>query len=244
MKPNSSEIEKRVINCIWRVMGTSEKEDITIHTNPMTDLGADSLDVVEIAMSIEEEFENDIPDAEVEKWKTIHDICAYISKEFYDREFMSDEIDHEEFLMTENDRLRKENNQLRKEIRSTENVTKFSDLLKEYIDLREANYTATHSSNIGSFIKSEYNARAKRMQELLSEMDEILESDDSSSYEEGFEEGMKVDSSGLEARFLKLKIAARNVTECMASQVPTYLEELEDVLQDIQQKDMKTGWND
>jgi len=45
------------------------------------DLGFDSLDVVELAMAIEEEFEISIPNGDIEKWITIGDIVNYLEKE-------------------------------------------------------------------------------------------------------------------------------------------------------------------
>jgi len=44
------------------------------------DLGADSLDIVELIMALEEEFDLEIPDAEAEKIATINDVVEYISK--------------------------------------------------------------------------------------------------------------------------------------------------------------------
>ncbi|WP_300792806.1 MULTISPECIES: acyl carrier protein, partial [Helicobacter] len=44
------------------------------------DLGADSLDVVELVMALEEKFEIEIPDEEAEKIQTVGDVVAYIEK--------------------------------------------------------------------------------------------------------------------------------------------------------------------
>ena len=53
-------------------------DDLTMETNIAKDLGADSLDVVELLMSIEDEFEVEIPDEEIENIKTIGDLTEYI----------------------------------------------------------------------------------------------------------------------------------------------------------------------
>lgn len=50
---------------------------VTIDTNLMKDLEADSLDAVEIIMAIEEEFGIEIPDEEAEKFQTVNDIVKY-----------------------------------------------------------------------------------------------------------------------------------------------------------------------
>ncbi len=52
--------------------------EMTMDTNIAKDLGADSLDVVELLMSIEDEFEVEIPDEEIENIKTIGDLTDYI----------------------------------------------------------------------------------------------------------------------------------------------------------------------
>jgi acyl carrier protein len=49
-------------------------EECTPETNLITDLGLDSLDVIDLAMSIELEFNMVISDVEVEKWRTIQDV--------------------------------------------------------------------------------------------------------------------------------------------------------------------------
>lgn len=53
-------------------------DDLTMDTDIAKDLGADSLDVVELLMSIEDEFEVEIPDEEIENIKTIGDLTEYI----------------------------------------------------------------------------------------------------------------------------------------------------------------------
>ncbi|HIY25633.1 MAG TPA: acyl carrier protein [Candidatus Acutalibacter pullistercoris] len=55
-----------------------EEDSITPETNLADDLGADSLDVVDLLMSIEDEFEVEIPDSEVENIKTVGALVEYI----------------------------------------------------------------------------------------------------------------------------------------------------------------------
>ena len=55
-----------------------EEESITMETDIAADLGADSLDVVELIMSIEDEFELEVPDEKIEGIKTVGDIVNYI----------------------------------------------------------------------------------------------------------------------------------------------------------------------
>ena len=55
-----------------------DAETLSMETDMAKDLNADSLDVVEILMSIEDEFEVEIPDEEIENIKTIGDLVEYI----------------------------------------------------------------------------------------------------------------------------------------------------------------------
>lgn len=57
-----------------------EEDNVTAETNFADDLGADSLDVVDLLMSIEDEFEIEIPDSEVENIKTVGDLVGYIEQ--------------------------------------------------------------------------------------------------------------------------------------------------------------------
>lgn len=56
----------------------TEEDSITTDTTLADDLGADSLDVVDLLMSIEDEFEVEIPDEEVENIKTVGALVEYI----------------------------------------------------------------------------------------------------------------------------------------------------------------------
>lgn len=55
-----------------------EEDTITADTNIADDLGADSLDVVDLLMSIEDEFEIEVPDEAVENLKTVGELVKYI----------------------------------------------------------------------------------------------------------------------------------------------------------------------
>ena len=55
-----------------------DEDDITMESSFIDDLGADSLDIVELIMALEEEFEIEIPDSEAEKITTVGDAVEYI----------------------------------------------------------------------------------------------------------------------------------------------------------------------
>lgn len=55
-----------------------EEDAVSMEANIIDDLGADSLDVVDLVMSLEEEFDLEIPDDQVENIKTVGDIVKYI----------------------------------------------------------------------------------------------------------------------------------------------------------------------
>lgn len=55
-----------------------EEEAVTMDASIANDLGADSLDIVDLVMSLEEEFDLEIPDEEIENIKTVGDIVRYI----------------------------------------------------------------------------------------------------------------------------------------------------------------------
>ncbi|MDE5862693.1 MAG: acyl carrier protein [Ruminococcus sp.] len=57
-----------------------EEDDVTLEANIQDDLGADSLDIVDLISTIEDEFEVSIPDEAVEEIKTVGDLAAYIEK--------------------------------------------------------------------------------------------------------------------------------------------------------------------
>lgn len=55
-----------------------EAEEVTQESSFIVDLGADSLDIVELLMALEEEFDIEIPDEEAEKLSTVGDVVEYI----------------------------------------------------------------------------------------------------------------------------------------------------------------------
>ena len=73
-------IEERVINIVCENLGVN-KEQVTRATSFTEDIGADSLDIVELVMELEEEFEITIPDEQAEKIKTVGEAIDYIEKE-------------------------------------------------------------------------------------------------------------------------------------------------------------------
>ena len=57
-----------------------EADDVTMESTFIDDLGADSLDIVELIMAFEEEFSIEIPDEAAEKIKTVQDVVTYIDQ--------------------------------------------------------------------------------------------------------------------------------------------------------------------
>ena len=72
-----SDIEQRVKKIVAEQLGVAEV-DIKIESSFVDDLGADSLDTVELVMALEEEFEIDIPDEEAEKLRTVGQALQYL----------------------------------------------------------------------------------------------------------------------------------------------------------------------
>ena len=72
-----STIEERVKQIVVEQLGVKE-EDVTGDSSFVDDLGADSLDTVELVMALEEEFNCEIPDEEAEKITTVREACEYI----------------------------------------------------------------------------------------------------------------------------------------------------------------------
>lgn len=73
-----SSIEDRVKKIVAEQLGVKEDE-VRTEASFVDDLGADSLDTVELVMALEEEFETEIPDEEAEKIATVQDAITYIS---------------------------------------------------------------------------------------------------------------------------------------------------------------------
>lgn len=72
-----STIEERVIDVIAEQLNV-KKETITLDAHFLDDLGADSLDLVELVMSLEKAFECEIPDEEAEKITTVRSAVEYV----------------------------------------------------------------------------------------------------------------------------------------------------------------------
>ncbi len=72
-------LEERVSEIIVEQLGVG-KEEIVSEASFIDDLGADSLDIVELVMALEEEFDIEIPDDDAEKIQTIADAFAYVKK--------------------------------------------------------------------------------------------------------------------------------------------------------------------
>ena len=72
-----SNIEERVKKLIFEQLGVKD-EEVQSDASFVEDLGADSLDTVELVMALEEEFETEIPDEEAEKITTVKEAIDYI----------------------------------------------------------------------------------------------------------------------------------------------------------------------
>jgi acyl carrier protein len=75
----SPSVEKRVKEIIVEQLGVSEDE-VVAEASFIDDLGADSLDTVELVMALEEEFDIEIPDEDAEKIHTVQDAINYIQE--------------------------------------------------------------------------------------------------------------------------------------------------------------------
>lgn len=78
-----SSVEERVKKIIVEQLGVKE-EEVTPEASFVDDLGADSLDTVELVMALEEEFETEIPDEEAEKLTAVGDAIDYINAHLSD----------------------------------------------------------------------------------------------------------------------------------------------------------------
>jgi acyl carrier protein len=74
-----SEILDKVKEIVSKQLSVSEKQ-VTAEASFIEDLGADSLDTVELIMSLEEKFDIEISDEDAEKIKTVQDVVEYIVK--------------------------------------------------------------------------------------------------------------------------------------------------------------------
>ena len=75
----SAEIQDKVFNIVSEQMGIN-KAEITRETSFVNDLNADSLDIVELVMEFEDNFEMSIPDEDAEKIKTVGQVVDYIAQ--------------------------------------------------------------------------------------------------------------------------------------------------------------------
>ena len=71
-------VESKIKSIIVDQLGV-EKEAVTPEASFVDDLGADSLDVVELVMAMEEEFDTEIPDEAAEKLQTVKDVIDYVT---------------------------------------------------------------------------------------------------------------------------------------------------------------------
>lgn len=76
---NTEEVFDKVKGIIVEQLGVAEAS-VTMEASFIDDLGADSLDIVELVMALEEEFDIEIPDADAEKVTTVGDVVDYIKE--------------------------------------------------------------------------------------------------------------------------------------------------------------------
>ena len=76
---NTEEVFEKVKAIIVEQLGVAEAS-VTMEASFIDDLGADSLDIVELVMALEEEFDIEIPDADAEKVATVGDVVEYIKE--------------------------------------------------------------------------------------------------------------------------------------------------------------------
>jgi acyl carrier protein len=76
---SSEEVFEKVKGIIVNQLGVAENI-VTLEASFIDDLGADSLDIVELVMALEEEFDMEIPDEDAEKVVTVGDVVDYIKE--------------------------------------------------------------------------------------------------------------------------------------------------------------------
>jgi len=92
---SAHDIEKRVARILVEQLGIG-KGDVRPSAHLADDLGADSLDLVELCMALEDEFEFEVSDADAEKIKTVSEINAYIKGRFGIKEYSDPAADYTE----------------------------------------------------------------------------------------------------------------------------------------------------
>ncbi len=71
-------VEEKIVEIISEQLGL-DKDDIQLEASFIDDLGADSLDIVEMIMTIEDDFDIEIPDEDAEKIVVVQDAITYIN---------------------------------------------------------------------------------------------------------------------------------------------------------------------
>lgn len=75
---DNTDVEQRIRKIVAEQLGVNES-DVKNESSFVNDLGADSLDTVELVMALEEEFDCEIPDEEAEKINTVQEAIDYVS---------------------------------------------------------------------------------------------------------------------------------------------------------------------
>ena len=78
-KMSSEEVFEKIKEIIVNQLGVTDTA-VTLEASFIDDLGADSLDIVELVMALEEEFDMEIPDEDAEKVVTVGDVVEYIKE--------------------------------------------------------------------------------------------------------------------------------------------------------------------
>ena len=78
--PSTNEIEDKVLTIVSEQMAVN-KAELTRETSFVNDLNADSLDIVELVMEFEDNFDMSIPDEEAEKIKTVGQVIDYVAEQ-------------------------------------------------------------------------------------------------------------------------------------------------------------------
>lgn len=77
-KEGTMSVNQKVKDIVVEQLGV-DPEKVKLEAKFIEDLGADSLDIVELVMAMEEEFDLEIPDEDAEKLKTVNDVQAYLT---------------------------------------------------------------------------------------------------------------------------------------------------------------------